>query len=144
MNLRSVAIGCREYHGKARTRSSSSLRIARSTVARILDIRAGPQETENMKELIQRLFQLDFIKGMGVTFRTQNPKNIYTEQYPLERPLVAERYRGAPRLNDNPGNGRNLLHRLQSLRSGLSRSSHRRWLGARRRHSPQSPHHLYV
>jgi NADH-quinone oxidoreductase subunit I len=37
-----------------------------------------------------------------VTFRYQNPTEIYTEQYPLERPQVAERYRGAPRLNVNP------------------------------------------
>src|ERR1700758_5656258 len=55
-----------------------------------------------MKELISRVFQMDFLKGMGVTFRTQFPSNIYTEQYPLERPRVAERYRGAPRLNKNP------------------------------------------
>src|SRR3974390_2428695 len=61
-----------------------------------------------MKELVKRLFQFDFIKGMGVTFRTQHPKNIYTEQYPLERPLVAERFRGAPRLNNDPETGETL------------------------------------
>jgi NADH-quinone oxidoreductase subunit I len=44
-----------------------------------------------MKELIGRLFQMDVLKGMGVTFRTQHPGNVYTEQYPLERPMVAER-----------------------------------------------------
>ena len=38
----------------------------------------------------------------------QNPKYIYTEQYPAERPPVAERYRGAPRLNINPENGETL------------------------------------
>ncbi len=37
-----------------------------------------------------------------MTFRYQDPKENYTEQYPLERPQVAERYRGAPRLNVNP------------------------------------------
>ena len=52
-----------------------------------------------MKELLSRIFQWDFLKGMAVTFRYQHPKYIYTEQYPLERPMVAERYRGAPRLN---------------------------------------------
>ncbi len=36
------------------------------------------------------------------------PKYIYTEQYPSERPKVAERYRGAPRLNINPDNGETL------------------------------------
>ena len=30
------------------------------------------------------------------------------EQYPSERPKVAERYRGAPRLNINPENGETL------------------------------------
>ena len=48
------------------------------------------------------VFLVDLIQGLGVTFRYQHPKEIYTEQYPLERPQVAERYRGAPRLNVNP------------------------------------------
>ena len=61
-----------------------------------------------MKELVERILQLDVLKGMGVTFRTQNPKNIYTEQYPLERPMIAERYRGAPRLNNHPETGETL------------------------------------
>jgi NADH-quinone oxidoreductase subunit I len=75
---------------------------------RILDIRALAKETVNMKELIARLFQVDVLKGMGVTFRTQHPGNVYTEQYPLERPMVAERYRGAPRLNNHPESGETL------------------------------------
>ena len=45
---------------------------------------------------------VDLLQGLKVTFRYQDPKEIYTEQYPLERPQVAERYRGAPRLNVNP------------------------------------------
>jgi len=61
-----------------------------------------------MKELLTRIFQADFLKGMGVTFRTQLPSNIYTEQYPLERPMVAERFRGAPRLNKHPETGETL------------------------------------
>ena len=61
-----------------------------------------------MRELLGRLFQIDFIKGLAVTFRMQNPKEIVTEQYPLERPMVAERYRGAPRLNNNPETGETL------------------------------------
>jgi NADH-quinone oxidoreductase subunit I len=77
-------------------------------VAAVLDNRAGWPDTENMKELVSRIFQADFLKGMRVTFRTQLPKNIYTEQYPLERPMVAERYRGAPRLNKNPETGETL------------------------------------
>src|SRR3990170_991118 len=61
-----------------------------------------------MRELLQRIFLIDLIKGMWVTFYYQHPKNIYTEQYPLERPMVAERYRGAPRLNTNPETGETL------------------------------------
>jgi len=61
-----------------------------------------------MRELLERLFQIDFIKGLIVTFRMQNPKEVVTEQYPLERPMVAERYRGAPRLNNNPETGETL------------------------------------
>jgi NADH-quinone oxidoreductase subunit I len=44
-----------------------------------------------MKDLLRRLFLVDLLKGMWLTFRYQAPKNIYTEQYPLERPMVAER-----------------------------------------------------
>src|SRR5215470_7119702 len=73
-----------------------------------LTIEARGKQTESMKELLSRVFQMDFLKGMGVTFRTQFPSNIYTEQYPLERPRVAERYRGAPRLNKNPETGETL------------------------------------
>ena len=61
-----------------------------------------------MRELLRRVFLVDLFKGMWVTFRYQAPKNIYTEQYPQERPMVAERYRGAPRLNMNPETGESL------------------------------------
>lgn len=54
------------------------------------------------KKAIRRLFLLDMIKGLSLTFRYQAPKQVYTEQYPMERPEVAERFRGAPRLNVNP------------------------------------------
>ena len=50
----------------------------------------------------RKVFLVDLLQGLKVTFRYQDPKEIYTEQYPLERPQVAERYRGAPRLNVNP------------------------------------------
>ena len=52
------------------------------------------------------VFQI--LKGLAVTFRQQRPANIYTEQYPAARPAVAERFRGAPRLNINPETGENL------------------------------------
>ena len=55
-----------------------------------------------MPNLLRKVFLLDLLQGLKVTFRYQDPKEIYTEQYPLERPEVAERYRGAPRLNVNP------------------------------------------
>jgi NADH-quinone oxidoreductase subunit I len=52
----------------------------------------------------RKLFLVDLVKGLRVTFKYQRPKEIITEQYPLARPEIAERYRGAPRLNVNPEN----------------------------------------
>src|SRR3977135_3307599 len=52
--------------------------------------------------LLRKILMWDLLRGLKVTFLYQDPKEIYTEQYPLQRPQVAERYRGAPRLNVNP------------------------------------------
>jgi NADH-quinone oxidoreductase subunit I len=62
----------------------------------------------SLAPLLRKIFFVDLIKGLSVTFRYQAPKEIYTEQYPLERPIVAERYRGLPRLNVNPDTGETL------------------------------------
>lgn len=61
-----------------------------------------------MWKVIRKFLLLDLLAGLRVTFRHQSPDKIYTEQYPLERPQVAERYRGAPRLNINPESGETL------------------------------------
>src|ERR1700676_5165567 len=61
-----------------------------------------------MGKLFRTIFLVDLLQGLWVTFRNQNPKYIYTEQYPSQRPKVAERYRGAPRLNINPDTGETL------------------------------------
>ena len=61
-----------------------------------------------MRKLLRTIFLVDLFEGLWVTFRSQTPKQIYTEQYPAERPHVAERYRGAPRLNNNPETGETL------------------------------------
>jgi NADH-quinone oxidoreductase subunit I len=55
-----------------------------------------------LKKALNRILFMDLAKGLSLTFRYQAPKEVYTEQYPLQRPQVAERYRGAPRLNVNP------------------------------------------
>jgi NADH-quinone oxidoreductase subunit I len=55
-----------------------------------------------MPNILRKVLLLDLLQGLKVTFLYQDPKQNYTEQYPLERPQVAERYRGAPRLNVNP------------------------------------------
>jgi len=62
----------------------------------------------SLASLARKVFLVDLLQGLWVTFRNQHPKYIYTEQYPAERPQVAERYRGAPRLNINPDNGETL------------------------------------
>ena len=60
------------------------------------------------QSLLHRLLLIDLIKGLLVTFRHQSPRKNYTEQYPKVRPRVAERYRGAPRLNNDPETGQTL------------------------------------
>jgi NADH-quinone oxidoreductase subunit I len=81
-------------------------------------------ERESLKDVISRLFMLDLIKGLFVTLKYHNAslvqrrgksgkgddplKGIYTKQYPKERPEVAERFRGAPRLNMDPETGETL------------------------------------
>jgi NADH-quinone oxidoreductase subunit I len=61
-----------------------------------------------MRRILRTIFLVDLLEGLWVTFRYQRPKLIVTEQYPLERPKIAERYRGAPRLNNNPETGETL------------------------------------
>ena len=61
-----------------------------------------------MRELMRRFLLTDLLQGLKVTFRSQAPAKIATEQYPAERPQVAERYRGAPRLNISPDDGETL------------------------------------
>jgi NADH-quinone oxidoreductase subunit I len=51
---------------------------------------------------------VDLIKGLKVTFLYQKAGERITEQYPMERPWIAERYRGQPRLNVNPDTGETL------------------------------------
>ncbi|MDT8070130.1 MAG: NADH-quinone oxidoreductase subunit I [Terriglobia bacterium] len=58
--------------------------------------------------LLRKVFLVDLIKGLSVTFRYQHPDEVITEQYPLERPEIAERYRGQPRMNVNPDTGETL------------------------------------
>jgi NADH-quinone oxidoreductase subunit I len=61
-----------------------------------------------MRQLLRTIFLVDLLEGLWVTFRSQHPRRIVTEQYPAQRPRIGERYRGAPRLNINPDNGETL------------------------------------
>lgn len=56
----------------------------------------------SLKQKLKRLLLVDLLTGLWRTFSYQPRSKSYTEQYPQERPMVAERYRGAPRLNKNP------------------------------------------
>jgi NADH-quinone oxidoreductase subunit I len=58
--------------------------------------------------LLRKVFMVDLVKGLSITFRYQHPRELITEQYPHERPVIAERYRGIPRLNVNPETGETL------------------------------------
>jgi NADH-quinone oxidoreductase subunit I len=66
---------------------------------------------------LRKVFLVDLVKGLSVTFHNQSEKERITEQYPLERPVVYERYRGQPRLNVNPdaGESRCILCNLCAL-----------------------------
>lgn len=55
-----------------------------------------------MSQLLRTVFLVDLLQGMWSTFKNQKPSLVVTEQYPQERPAVAERFRGAPRLNVHP------------------------------------------
>ncbi len=56
-------------------------------------------------KMLRSFFLVDLLKGMFVTFRHQNPADLVTEQYPMERPLISERFRGQPQLRkDEAGN----------------------------------------
>ena len=81
--------------------------------------------------LLKKIFLVDLIKGLLLTFSYQRPSANYTEQYPKVRPKIAERFRGAPRLNNDPDNGRNAVHRVQPVRTGVPGALHRSGLGAR-------------
>jgi NADH-quinone oxidoreductase subunit I len=58
--------------------------------------------------LLRKVFLVDLIKGLPVTFNNQPEKERITEQHPLERPAVYQRYRGQPRLNVNQETGESL------------------------------------
>ena len=68
----------------------------------------SPVSCSTMWKRISQLPFINLLKGLAVTFRRQRPSSLYTEQYPAERPHVAERFRGAPRLNINPETGESL------------------------------------
>jgi NADH-quinone oxidoreductase subunit I len=53
--------------------------------------------------LLRKIFLVDLLKGLSITFKYQNPKDCQTEQYPQVRPVIADRYRGQPlmKLDEN-------------------------------------------
>jgi NADH-quinone oxidoreductase subunit I len=61
-----------------------------------------------MRKFLRTVFFVDLLEGLRVTFGYQPTKFVVTEQYPAERPKIAERFRGAPRLNNNPDTGETL------------------------------------
>ena len=62
----------------------------------------------SLTPFLRKVLMVDLVKGLSVTFHNQSEKQRVTEQYPLERPAVCERYRGQPRLNVNPETGESL------------------------------------
>src|SRR5262249_8829300 len=60
-----------------------------ATMVMELQCRAWPAPRDIMGGLLNKILLVDLFQGLWVTFRNQNPKYIYTEQYPAERPKVA-------------------------------------------------------
>jgi NADH-quinone oxidoreductase subunit I len=60
-----------------------------------------------MIDFLRKILLIDILKGLALTFRYTYTK-VYTEQYPTVKPKLAERYRGAPRLNTDPETGETL------------------------------------
>ena len=52
----------------------------------------------SLSPFLRKVLLIDLVKGLKVTFNYQKPSEAVTEQYPLERPMIYERYRGQPRL----------------------------------------------
>jgi NADH-quinone oxidoreductase subunit I len=62
----------------------------------------------SLSPLVRKILLVDLIKGLKVTFQYQPPSEAITEKYPLERPVIFERYRGQPRLKVNPDSGESM------------------------------------
>ena len=60
-----------------------------------------------LKELIKKIFIWDLIKGLAITGPYMFRK-VSTEQYPKQKPNIAPRFHGAPRLNNDPETGETL------------------------------------
>jgi len=59
----------------------------------------------SLSPLLRKILLVDLVKGLRVTFNYQAPSEAITEQYPLERPKLSERYRGQPRLRKDAETG---------------------------------------
>ena len=82
---------------------SGAMRFLVGTAPRELTKRAR----NAMLKFLQNILFIDLLKGLALTFRYTYSR-AYTEQYPSEKPKLAQRYRGAPRLNNDPETGETL------------------------------------
>jgi NADH-quinone oxidoreductase subunit I len=60
-----------------------------------------------MTKLIKRVFLIELLMGMSITFREFFKPHI-TIEYPKEKPDLAPRFRGVPRLRRDPESGEEL------------------------------------
>jgi len=97
-----------------------------------------------MGGFLNKVLLVDLFRRLWATFQNQSPKYIYIEQYPTERPRIAERYRGAPRLNVNPDTNETLCISLQSVRPGVSGKPDCGNVRAERAGPPQGPDDIYL
>ena len=73
----------------------------------------------SLAPLLRKLFLVDLVKGMSVTFQNQSEKERITEQYPLERPVVYRALSRTAAAERESGYRRVAVHRVQSVRAGV-------------------------
>ena len=106
------------------------LPIAMANVIVTADSAAVWEEVDNMKvkrpelTLLKKIFLVDLIKGLLLTFSYQRPSKNYTEQYPKVRPKDRRALPRRAAFEQRSGYRRDTLHRLQPVRAGLSGALH--------------------
>ena len=70
--------------------------------------------------LLRKIFLVDLLKGMSLTFRYQDPKEIYTEQYPLRAAAGGGAISRAAAVERESRDREDAVYRVRPVREGVS------------------------